>query len=280
MSDIYAIVTHHKDPQGAAEAWKNEGVCAIGWSSYGNLKKAPRAKISGRAATARDLFLRMRKDDVVLAYSKSNTIAYVGNLIGRFRYNQGNVVGDPKGFYYANQRAVKWWKEPHHFDKQQLPRWFSEQLGKRGFTIKRLDLQNYSFQKTLGIIRNCALSGTALNEFEDLAKAGIRKYVETRLERLEPRLEITRIEHSISETDRPDFIARDRIGKTVLIECKGAAVERDCRQLLRYGANYKPGKRSKPRLMLVAFAFDQGCRKLSKQCGIEMVECDLRFSKL
>ena len=246
MSDIYAIVTHDKDPQGAAEAWKHEGVCAIGWSSYGNLKKAPRAKISGRAAKARDLFLGMRKKDIILAYAMRNTVAYVGNVSdGVFHYSKENEVGDPQGLGYANQRAVKWWKEPHHFDKRQLPAWLAGQLGKRGITIVRLELQDYGFQATLDIIRKCARSGTALNEFEDLAKAGIRKYVENRMSRLEAGLEITRIEHSINDTDRPDFIARDRGGRTVLIECKGAAVERDCQQLLRYGTNYRHGKKSK-----------------------------------
>lgn len=40
MNRIYAIVTHHKRPDDAAEAWKDCNVCAIGFTDYGKLNKA------------------------------------------------------------------------------------------------------------------------------------------------------------------------------------------------------------------------------------------------
>ena len=41
MSDIWAIVTHHEDPDEAAEAWRREGVCAIGWDYGFDLRRVP-----------------------------------------------------------------------------------------------------------------------------------------------------------------------------------------------------------------------------------------------
>jgi len=83
MNNIYAIVTHHEYPDEAAEAWKREGVCAIGWSDYGNLlKDRPKLlRYDPSFAKERQLFLSIRKGDVILAYSKRNTIAYVGTVV-------------------------------------------------------------------------------------------------------------------------------------------------------------------------------------------------------
>jgi hypothetical protein len=280
LSDIYAIVTHHEDPDGAAEAWKRDGVCAIGWSDYGNLRNLPKEKLEGRAALATRLFLGMQPGDIVLAYSMGNTIAYIGTLTGRYKHYERNEVGSPDRYSYPNQRAVKWWDKPHHFDRRDLPTWIANQLGKRGLTVTRLDIHEYGFGPAVEIIRTCARSGSALGEFEDLAKAGIRKYANQRIGELEPGLRITAMERSITERDRPDFIASDRKGSTVLIECKGVAREGDCDQLLRYGADFKPKIKVSPRLMLVAFSFDQSCRKMARANGIEMIECELQFKKI
>jgi hypothetical protein len=276
MGNIFSIVTHDKDPEGAAKAWERDGVCAIGWSRYGNLKKS--RNIKGRAATARDLFIGMRKGDVVLAYSTGNTIAYVGYVRGEYKYNNSNEVGVSTKFAYANQRKVEWWRRPRYFDRRDLPQWISSQLGKRK-TITEIDLRGYGFEAALKIIRTCARVGSALSDFEDLAKAGIRKYADQEVEQLESGLRIISIERSISEKDRPDFIATDKNGRTVLIECKGTAREADCDQLLRYFNDFRSRNNPKPRLMLIAFTFDQSCRKTAKANHIETVECDLTFTK-
>lgn len=278
LSDIYAIVTHYEDPVGAAEAWKREGVCAIGWSDYGSLKSVPKEKLKGHAAAASELFLGVRKGDVVLAYSMDNTIAYVGTVTGPYKYDKKNEVGDV--FDFANQRSVNWWDEPRHFDRHDLPAWLADQLGKRGFTITRLDLHEYGFEATVKIIRTCPRSGSALEEFEDLAKAGIRKYANQRFDQLDSGMKITAIERSTDTGDRPDFTATDRKGNPVLIECKGTAREDACDQLLRYSTDYKRRKKTKPRLMLVAFSFDQNCRKIARTRGTEMIECELRFTRI
>jgi hypothetical protein len=281
MRNIWAIVTHHKDPEEAAEAWNREKVCAIGWSGYGDLRKVqPKLlRTDTRFARERQLFLDIHRDDVVIAYSKQNTIAYVGKVMNPYRGpTSDNEVGRESGFDYTHQLKVEWWPEPHHFKRSDLPSWLEKQLGRRGKTVVKLDLGKYGFDQTVEIIKKCARSRSALDEFEDLAKAGLRKYMHHKIDELEPGLEIVRAEKFTSETDKPDFTGRDKDGNTVLIECKGTADMGDCDQIEDYGKHYKAKK--KPRLMLVAFEFDADCRRTARSRGIELVECNLDFKKI
>src|SRR2546422_11057706 len=84
LGNIYSIVTYHDDGlvSQAAEAWKREGVAAIGWRGYGDLRKNRPTWLRDSAAFARNrkLFLEISKGDVVLAYTKRNRIAYVGTV--------------------------------------------------------------------------------------------------------------------------------------------------------------------------------------------------------
>ena len=95
---------------------------------------------------------------------------------------------------------------------------------------------------------------------------------------LEGGLKILKSEEATNETDRPDFIGKDKDGNDVLIECKGYAFAEDCRQLERYGENF--GKEN-ARLFLVAFKIADGCLKEAKQNSkMELFECDLIFKKI
>jgi hypothetical protein len=68
-----------------------------------------------------------------------------------------------------------------------------------------------------------------------------------------------------------------RNDKKVIIECKGYAYPEDCAQLERYE---KSVAKEKPRLMLVAFRFDNGCQKeAEKNPQMELFECDLKFTR-
>ena len=56
---IFAIVTHHSNPEDAAEAWVENGVAAIGWPGAGDLSKikdfeelSGKLKNSGRGASS------------------------------------------------------------------------------------------------------------------------------------------------------------------------------------------------------------------------------------
>src|SRR2546422_6464470 len=90
-----------------------------------------------------------------------------------------------------------------------FPRWMADQLGRRGNWVTKLDLKKYGLERTIEIIKKCAMSRSALDEFEDLAKAGLRKYVPERIDRLEKSLRIISPEAATSASDRPDFTAVD-----------------------------------------------------------------------
>ena len=278
MNKIYAIVTHHERPDDAAEAWRECNVCAIGWARYGNLKKT-KQKLPSDAR----LFLKIKKGDIILAYAGGNRIAYVGEIAsGKYMHTTRNIVGrneDDGGFEYPNQYKVKWWDKPFDFSRKDLPLFLFKQLGKRGRTVVPIKFYRRSFDKVKQIILTTSRSGSLSYEVnEDMIKAGLRKYLRRYINSLEKGLKIVKSEKSTSRTDRPDFIAKDRSGTTVIIECKGNAFPGDCEQLERYGENLA---RENPRLMLIAFKIDDGCIELAKRIPrMELFECDLEFTKI
>lgn len=279
MNRIFAIVTHHKRPDDAAEAWKDCNVCAIGWSHFGRLTKAKRQELPSDVRK----FLRIGKVDIILAYAGGNRIAYVGEIVnGKYMHTTRNIVGrsDEKGgFDYPNQYAVKWWDRPYDFSRHDLPPFLLKQLGKRGRTVVPIEFHRRSFEEVKKIILTNALSGSLSYEVnEDMIKAGIRKYLRRHLSSLEKGLKIIKSEKSTSRTDRPDFIAMDQRSQMVIIECKGIAYPGDCEQLERYGRNLA---RENPRLMLIAFKIDGECVKFAKKHPeMELYECDLTFAKI
>lgn len=279
MSKIYAIVTHRERPDEAAEAWKEYNVCAIGFHGDKSLKKV---KDEYLAADAR-VFLKIEKGDVILAYTWGNRIAYVGDIVdGEYTYTKKNAVGRSKeqgGFGYPHQFEVAWWDKPYDFSRYDLPKFIWNQLGKRGRTVIPIMLYRRSFDQVKQIIITNGESGSLSYDVnEDMIKAGMRKYLRRHINSLEKGLKITKAETSISESDRPDFIAQDERGKTVIIECKGSAFPTDLDQLERYGKDFA---KEKPRLMLVAFRIADECATLAekKNPKIELVECDLTFRR-
>ena len=282
MNNVYVIVTYnekYKEPEynleSAAEAWKECGVCAIGWSRLGNLKKVRENKLNKDM----QLFLQIEKGDLILAYTGNNTIAYVGEIKdGKYNFTEENKVGNKNEFGYKNQFRVNWWNEPHHFSRYDLPKYICEQLGKRGKTVIKLDLGHWSFDNFKAIVKACAKSGSQLIELnEDMIKAGILKYLKRHFNLIEPGLKIIEAEPQITQENRPDFIAKDNTGKKVIIECKGIAHSDAFDQIKRYEKRYI---KEKPRLMLIAFKIAEDCRKVATNSNIELIECDLNFKKL
>lgn len=265
MNSIYAITTHHKRKDDAAEAWHECGVCAIGWEP-GENKQA-------------DLFRDIQKGDFILAYSGGNSIAYVGETDGTYVETDKNIVGKESdgGFGYPYQYKVNWYNNPCHFSKDDLPQWLAKQLGKPYKTVVRLEMERWTFDEVKRIIQTTVKSGSLFDINEDTVKAGIRKYLGLHIDSLEKGLTIKASEECISTTDRLDFRAEDKHAKTVIIECKGRAFPSDCAQLKRYE---KRMAKERPRLMLVAFKFEDGCRKEAAKNHIELFEADLRFTKL
>jgi hypothetical protein len=290
---IFAITTHHKHSKEAAEEWKRLGICAIGWApinlckcrSVEEIKKRLRREDYGtmKAKQIWCFVKRISKGDIILAYSRGKTIAYVGEVKdNRCRLNQKNIIGDPDGYDYPNQRRVGWWEEPHHFDCHDLPPYLAKQFGKRGVTVAEIDPSPKGFEEFIEIVKACANSGSKLPGInEDGVKAGLVKYLNHSLEKLEPGLTIKHAEVAIGEQKRaiPDFIAKDRRGRTVLIECKGIAGEASVRQIKDYEKEYSKGENS--RLIIFAFRVNKACRLAAKkERNVELVECDLDFQKI
>jgi len=277
MNSIYVIVTHHKRPNEAAEAWKDNELCAIGFTQYGNLKKAKK----GGLTTDPRLFSEIEKGDLILAYAKNNKIALVGEVVGEYQHTTDNIIGkneEKGGFGYPNQYKVRWFSDPHDFDRKNLPEDLWKQMGRTGVTVKKLELGKRSFDQVKNIIFTCAISGS-LSEIgnEDLIKAGLGKYIKKKINTLEEGLVILESEKQINENDRLDFLARDNNGNDVIIECKGTAYALACDQVEQY-AKYFP---EHSRLFLVAFNITHECKKRAdKNKRIELYECELTFKKI
>jgi hypothetical protein len=263
----------------AAEAWRECGVCAIGWVRYGNLRKVKQEEMPSEVQQ----FLKIKKGDLILAYAAGNRIALVGEVEdGKYMHTEKNVIGldeDDGGFGYPNQYRVRWYDKPHDFSRKDLPSFLTAQLGKRGRTVVPLNLYKRSFDEAKRIILTSAASESLSYDInEDTVKAGIRKYLGHHLDSLENGLKVMKAERSTGKTDRPDFVAKDKKGETVIIECKGNAYAGDCDQLERYGRNLR---KQNPRLMLVAFRIDDGCLdEAKKNSRIELYQCDLEFQRI
>jgi len=289
MVGILEIKTHHDNPEEAAEEWRRLGVCAIGFVGLGDFRARSKRELEKRAPegyTQLDIdqvwsFCReLKNGDLILAYTKHNTIAYVGEVDGPYEFREDNVVGNPKGFGYPRQRQVEWWAEPHHFDRRNLPPYFAKQFGKRRFAIRPIDPGPYGFDGFVKILKSCPISGSRIPGMnEDMVKAGLVKYLYRSLDALEPGLRIKHVEPSIQRRKRPDFIAADKKGRPVLIECKGTASGDAVDQIKQYEKLY--GMKKSSRLMIVAFKIDEMCMSAAKRAGnVELFECNLDFRKI
>lgn len=285
MAAIYNIVTHHERPIEAAEVWISEGVCAVGYCGDVNAtniksrddlnKLALRKKCDTRSINKLCTFLQIEKGDIILAYIGDSTVAAVGKIIGDYSYNTKNIVGKDEedgGFEYRHQKEVKWFESPQHFDTGELPCVISKKLGQRGNTPTKIDYLAETFLKFIEIIPS-----TYKGKFnEDSVKAGISKYVRKNLDKLEIGLKITHEEKSINEQNRPDFLAKDKNGTSVIIECKGYAESETIKQIKRYRSNYPKASRC----FLIAMRISEDCKKEAARNGIEVFEVDLNFNKI
>ena len=273
MPHIYAITTHHEDPQLLAECWKEDGICAVGhkWTfkeEWGDKPPTDRFR----------LFPKISKGDIILATS-GKMIAYVGEAAdGELRIEKKNNTG--RRYKYWNQQKVTWWTEPNHFHREDLPTWMGKQFPKRHQTIIEFDLKGHTFKEAKSVIKTNPESGSALASLnEDTVKAGLRNYFLTYAHVFERGLKIRRVEKEVARRHRPDFEREDATGTPVIIECKGSATAASCDQLTRYAKRYakKHHKKKPPRLLLVAFRFEEACREAASEAGIELFGCKLEL---
>jgi hypothetical protein len=256
-----------------AEYWREDGICAVGhrWSYEEEYAGEPARGQWG-------LFQQISKGDIILAYARPRMIAYVGEVADdRLRCENKNTTG--RRYEYWNQRRVTWWTEPNHFHPKDLPRWIHRQLGNQGTTIKRLDLKGRTFKEAKSAIKTKPSTGSAFASLaEEMVKASLRNYFLSNTHVFKPRLKIHRVEKEVARGHRPDFEGEDATGSPVIIECKGYAKTEACDQLTRYAKKYRRRKQ-RPRLLLVAFGFEDVCRKSATETGIELFRCDLRFMR-
>jgi len=145
---VVKVVTHHKNPAWAAELFYQEGVVAVGWTDFGDLKNLTKEQImeisrkkwrrtpaeSLKDATQLICFRdEIAKGDLIIAYRKRNTVAMIGEVESDYYFDDKNLVGNPRGEVgYANQRKVKWWKEPRNFNRSYLPSPLKEKVALPG----------------------------------------------------------------------------------------------------------------------------------------------------
>jgi predicted Mrr-cat superfamily restriction endonuclease len=215
---IFAIITHHKlgNEVEAAELWKRQGICTFGWPNFNfcryRSEEAIRECLKKENRDTRRTkeiwrFVReIKKGDLVLAYTRKNTIAYVGEVKGPCEFNTGNDVGNLEGkFYYPHQRKVKWWNEPHHFNRRDLPENFCDQLGKHGVIVAEIDPGSKGFEAFIEMIKVCASSGSKIAGInEDTVKAGLVKHLNHAIDRLEQGLIIKDAEIAIGKQKNLD----------------------------------------------------------------------------
>ncbi|MCX6777272.1 MAG: hypothetical protein NT157_00095 [Candidatus Micrarchaeota archaeon] len=289
MGRVYSIVTCNERSDEAAEAWIKEGICAVGWYDgidlqgvktkeqlVQKLKKNGIRKPNTKSVNEVLHFLEINKGDVVIAYQRNNTIAAVGEVISDYHFNVTNSVGSPDGFNYQHQKKVKWLDHPREFSRHELPSPIAGRVTLRGKTTLEIKTQ-YNALQFLKMVRGLMVSEHEGCFNEDMVKAGLSKYVKIYSNDMETGLKIIKEERHIDDENKPDFIAKDRTGKTVIIECKGnrvgsAAIE----QILRYKRSY--GKNA--RYFLIGFTFDRRAIEQARKENIVVYEVDLKFKRM
>jgi hypothetical protein len=290
---IFYIITYFDKGKEieAAEEWKKLGICAIGWSwSKSNFcdcksEDEVRTRMSKHHMNTKHArFIwrfvhEIRRGDLVLAYCRNNTIAYVGTVKGHCEYNTKNSIGDQRAnFGYAHQREVQWWDQPCYFNRKDLREYYRNQLGKMAEVVAEIVPDSKGVEGFRQLLHT-VISGSMLPGIrEDTVKADITKHLHRHLDGLEEGLEIRNAEVSVGRsTSRPDFIAEDKRGRAVLIECKAVADVKTVEQLEDYKRKFGRGK--DPRLFIVASRITEDCFKMAKARSIELFESELSFRR-
>ena len=268
---LVKIVTHHKNPSRAAELYLHEGLIAIGYVYDKAVSQKNEEAIKKYFREDRDLteqqvgqsasiFLKFRDEikegDVVFAYAGGNKIALVGEIIGPHKFNDRNIVGDEKGdIGYPNQRKVKWWDTPQSFDRTFLPRDLSEWVARPG----TLAIRDYDIKKLRLALQKIPTEETMIKTLEIHGEDEIKDYMEKHLEDVKKGLKLTQREYPIN-SDRMDFLAKDRNGVDTVVEVKTTADDSAVTQTRRYMRMYKNSKGvAQVRGLIVAEEFTKRC---------------------
>jgi hypothetical protein len=291
---LVKIVTHHKNPDLAAELFEKEGVVAVGWSEFGDLRGLSYDDIKGKSkkrlkrteqesASDASQLIAFRdgigNGDVVLAYKLNNVVALVGEITGGYRFNAKNAVGDLKGgIGYANQRKVKWWDSPKNFDRHFLSKDLSKWVARPG----TISIRHCDTKKLKTILERIPSQETVTKALEIHDEDEIKDYMEKHLDEIEKGLQVVRREQPTSEGPM-DFLAKDKDGINTIIEVKMVADDSTVTQLRRYMRSFKQdAKTSRIREIIVAEEFTKRCVDDIKELGehglvIDLHKCKKKF---
>lgn len=293
MVKLVKIVTHHKNPERAAELFAEEGVVAVGWVRSESIAGKTKNEImqmlidegfenpewgASQLIIFRD---EIKVDDIIIAYKTRNIVALVGQVTREYEFNNKNKVGKPEGeggeIDYPNQIAVHWWDKPRNFHRNLLPDDLSEMVASRG-TIKILD---YDFDvdrlnKILDSITDAEDSRERI--IEVTGEDEITEYLKESLNDLEEGLTLKKTEYEVS-VGNIDILAEDKSGLPVIIEVKVKADDSVVGQILGYIQAYEEEcGTSQVRGIIVAQEFAERCKKAAKRVNIKLCQCRKTFT--
>lgn len=243
------IVTHHENQRHAAEFYLKEGLVAIGYvykksvatGTPDTIRKYFRNQrlSEQKVGQATSVYLRFRDEveigSIVFAYLGNNKIAAVGEVTGKCKFNDKNIVGNDKGGVgYPNQRKVKWWDKPRNFDRHFLPKNLLEWVAKPGTIL----IKQYDFRKLKRSLQNVPSQESVTKTLEIHDENEIKDYMETHLEDVEKGLRLIKREYPTSEGPM-DFLAKDKGGVDVVIEVKMEADDSAVAQVRKYMRSFK-----------------------------------------
>ena len=168
---IVKVVTHHRNPQRAAELCYEEGIVAVGWTDIGDLSGLTKEEIMQKSqekwertpqesvSDARQLITfrdEIGQGDIVIAYRTNNIVAMIGEIEGDYFFDDKNKVGNRDGDVgYANQRRVRWWEKPRNFNRSYLPPPLNERVALPGTIL--ICERDYERSKLIEDLRNAGL---------------------------------------------------------------------------------------------------------------------------
>jgi len=290
---IVKIVTHHKNPQRAAELFAEEEVVAVGWADLGDIRRKGKDELKAflmkewgqseqESAMGAASLLRFRDEisvgDLVFAYKGQNKVALVGEVIGDYEFNDKNKVGNLDGeIGYPNQRRVNWWKRPRNFDRSYLPEDLSVRVALPG-TIHIFDVDDSYMEELKEVLQNIPSEEVMERILEVEDEDEIKKFMGThRLDEIEKELTIIQPEYPTS-VGNMDFLAKDMNEFNVIIEVKVKADDGAVGQVLGYMQAYKEESSTKNvRGIIVAEEFTNRCKKAAKASGLELYQCKKMF---
>jgi len=294
MVKLVKIVTHHINPERAAELFAEEEVVAVGWLRSGSMagKTSDEIKqilIEEEASDSPDWGasqLTMFRDeievgDIVIAYRTKNMVALLGEVIGEYEFNNKNKVGKPEQeggeIDYPNQRKMRWWDKPRNFRRDLLPGDLPEMVASRG-TIRILDYDVDADKLKEELNRIPLVMADHEKILEVTGEDEIKAYLKARPSDLEEDFTIREVEYGVS-VGNVDFLAEDKNRSPAIVEVKVRANDSAVGQILGYIQAYEEESQVKQiRGIIVAQEFTERCKKAAQRANIELYECKKTFT--